>query len=606
MCGIAGFLCSESAGLKGFEVCAAMAKALHHRGPDGIGVETTPQGGLVHTRLAIVDLVGGQQPFIQGATSLIANGEIYNDLSLRQSMPTVSFMSGSDCEVALHLWYQSKMAYTETLRGMFAIALYESDEQRLVLSRDGFGMKPLYYTSIPEGIIFASEPSALFSTGLLTPEVVLPKAVELLQQQFVAGQETIFKGIKRVLPGESLCIEKGEIQSSHRSVHALRNFYPALSSKVAPIDEAEALEKFDTIFEESVRLHERADVPFGLFLSGGVDSTALLAMMRRFRQQGLTAWTARFNETSTGVDESLQAAAMAKEAGFKHETVTVSAHDVWKRLGEIVACVDDPVADYAIIPTWFLAQQAKKEVKVILSGEGGDELFAGYGRYRKAMRFLGGILGRSTKKGMCEDFSLFHREYEKSWQPARVTAEESVENIWDSSERGSFFNAGSRVLKAQLRDLAEWVPHDLLLKLDRCLMAHGIEGRTPFLDREMAHFALGLPVALKIRQGKGKWLLRKWLEKEMPNAQPFAPKQGFSVPIGSWIEAQAARLSSLVCGLPALQKLVKRDKIPALFAQASQRKAQLAAWNVLFYALWHRIHVEGVSPYGEVFEILSA
>ncbi len=266
---------------------------------------------------------------------------------------------------------------------------------------------------------------------------------------------------------------------------------------------------------------------------------------------------------------------------------------VWRHLPEIVACMDDPAADYAIIPTWFLARRARQDVKVVLSGEGGDEIFAGYGRYRSAMRpwWQGGRVMRA--RGTFDKLDLL-RETPLTWRDGLAAAEASA------AQPGR-----TRLAIAQATDIADWLPHDLLLKLDRCLMAHGVEGRTPFLDAELAAVGFSLPDALKVRSGRGKYLLRRWLERAMPAAQPFAPKQGFTVPIGAWIAEQGARLGPLVAASPGVAEIARPDRVAALFRNTAGKREGHAAWTLLFYALWHRAHVQGQPSSGDVFECLS-
>jgi asparagine synthase (glutamine-hydrolysing) len=266
---------------------------------------------------------------------------------------------------------------------------------------------------------------------------------------------------------------------------------------------------------------------------------------------------------------------------------------VWRQLPEIVACMDDPAADYAIIPTWFLARRARQDVKVVLSGEGGDEMFAGYGRYRSAMRpwWMGGRVMRG--KG-CFDRVDVLRFRPSTWRDGLAEAEAAA------AEGGR-----TRLAAAQATDVADWLPHDLLLKLDRCLMAHGVEGRTPYLDPGVAAAAFRLPDRLKVQQGKGKWLLRKWLEQHLPAARPFAPKQGFTVPVGAWIAGQGARLGPLVAAQPGVAELAEPAKVEALFRDAGKRHCGFAAWMLLFYALWHSRHVLGLRGDVDVFEALA-
>lgn len=587
MCGIGGLVYTRGTFPQPQTVLDRMAAALKHRGPDGAHFARLPHADLVHTRLSIIDLAGGDQPLSAGTGTLIANGEIYNDPQIRQQIGQSHFKTGSDCESPLLLWERNGTDYARGLRGMYAIALYDSAQEELLLSRDPFGIKPLYVTEFEGGLAFASEPGVLLAAGL-APRTMRPSARdELLQLQFTTGRETIFSTIHRVMPGETVRVVQGRIlDRQHRSP------LPDLVPNQPPLTEEDALHQLDAALMNSVQAHERSDVPFGLFLSGGIDSASLLTAMARLpRPEKLRTWTAVF-EARNAADEADAAADLARGVQAEHETVRITASMVWQHLPAIVACMDDPAADYAIIPTWFLAQKAAQDVRVILSGEGGDELFCGYGRYRSAIRpwWRGGR--RMWRRGMFDGLNVL-RTHPADWRDGIMAAEVNA-----ASEP-------SRLAAAQAVDCAEWLPNDLLLKLDRCLMAHGLEGRTPLLDPVVADVAWQLPDTLRVRGDKGKWLLRRWLEQHCPAAKPFAPKQGFTVPIGAWIAEQGERLGTLVAQQDCIQEIARPERVRALFQAAGGRKTSHAAWTLLFYALWHRTHIRGLAPAGDVFETLS-
>ena len=590
MCGIAGMVMAPGAAPPDAGTLATLAQALAHRGPDGAGHSVVGRTALVHTRLAIIDVAGGDQPLFAGAAALVANGEVYNYRELRDALtratPSLRFATGSDCEPPLHLWLRDGAAYAGALRGMFAIAIHERAARQVTLTRDPFGIKPLYTAAIPGGLAFASEPQALLAAGLVRRTVRPAAREELLQMQFTTGADTIYEGIQRVLPGETLRVADGHILDRTR-IAALPSGGPE------NITEQAALDRLDQALMSSVDLHQRSDVPYGMFLSGGVDSAAVLAVMARLNTRPVLAYTAGF-DVPAAADERAAAAAMAHAVGAQHETLVITEAMVWQHLPAIVACMDDPAADYAIIPSWFLAQRARRDVKVVLCGEGGDEVFAGYGRYRSAMRpwWQGGRTMRA--RGTFDRLNVL-RTRPAGWRDGLVAAE---------AEAGT--GGRTRLAVAQATDIADWLPHDLLLKLDRCLMAHGVEGRTPMLDRAVAEAGFCLPDGLKVRDGRGKWLLRQWLAQAMPAARPFAPKQGFTVPVGPWIAGQGARLGPLVAAQSGVRELADPGRVAALFRAASSRREGFAAWTLLFYALWHRTHIEGRAPAGNVFETLSA
>jgi asparagine synthase (glutamine-hydrolysing) len=408
---------------------------------------------------------------------------------------------------------------------------------------------------------------------------------ELLQLQFTTGAETIFEGIRRLLPGETVVIADGAVVERRR-----RAALPAGGPEA--IDAQAALARLDAALERSVELHQRSDVPYGMFLSGGTDSAAVLALMARLNERPVLAFTAGF-DVAGAADEREAAAAAASAAGARHVTLDVTRDMAWRHLPEIVAAMDDPAADYAIIPTWFLARRAREEVKVVLSGEGGDEIFGGYGRYRSAMRpwWRGGKAMRAH--GAFDRLDVL-RNAPRGWRDGIAAAEA------EAATPGR-----TRLQAAQALDVADWLPNDLLGKLDRCLMAHGVEGRTPFLDEGVAAAAFRLPDAMKVRDSQGKWILRQWLARHFPASEPVRRKQGFTVPVGAWIAQEADRLAPLVAAQPGVAEVAKPDRILPLFRAAAGKREGFAAWHLLFHALWHKRHVEGVAPQGDVLDFLA-
>ncbi|MSO89382.1 MAG: asparagine synthase (glutamine-hydrolyzing) [Rhodospirillaceae bacterium] len=585
MCGIAGFMTIAPEGPPP-ELLENLGRALAHRGPDGQRVYRAGNVGLVHDRLAIIDLATGDQPIVEpGGAAIVANAEIYNYIELRAECAGAQFSTASDCELPLHLYRRRGLDFVSRLRGMYALALHDPREGRLVLARDPFGIKPLYYVETAAGVAFASEAQALLAAGL-APRVIRDEArAELLQLHFVTGRDTIFAGIKRVLPGETLVIAQGRIVERHR-LAALPEGGPEFWS------EDEALERLDRALIDSVRIHQRSDVPYGLFLSGGVDSSALLALMAPLNERPVLTFTAGFSGTAVA-DERAHARIVARKVGAEHVEVEFGESDFWSLLPEIVSFIDDPAADYAVLPTYKLGQLARQHVKVVLSGEGGDELFAGYGRYRGLLRpwWLGGRAMRA--RGAIERFPVL-RERLPGWRDGVAAAEINATSP-----------GRTRLQIAQATDCAEWLHADLLTKLDRCLMAHGVEGRTPFLDPAVAAVAFRLPDRLKVRGGVGKWLLRRWLMDALPEAKPFEKKRGFTVPVGEWIQKHGRRLGPLVAAQPGIAALCEKSAVTALFSRPGKHEGQ-AAWSLLFYALWHRRHILDRKPAGNVFETLAA
>ena len=587
MCGIAGIM-SSGGEAPPAALLEAMGAALRHRGPDGNGHYRSADVGIVQTRLAIIDLATGDQPLYEpGGAALLANGEIYNYVELKATtLAGAAFATQSDCEVPLHLYRRHGIGFTAELRGMYAIAVHDPAAGRLVLARDPFGIKPLYYAETLSGLAFASEPQALIAAGLVPPTLAPQARNEVLQLQFSTGRETIFAGIRRLLPGETVVAMRGRIVERHR-----REALPA--GPPEPIGEAAGLDRLDKILADSVRLHQRSDVPYGMFLSGGIDSSAVLAMMARLNDRPVRAFTAAF--TGSGAHDEREAArAVAASFGAEHAVVEFGEADFWRLLPEIAAAVDDPAADYAVLPTYKLAAAAHASgLKVILSGEGGDELFAGYGRYRALMRpwWAGGRMSRG--RGNLDGLGIL-RDDLAGWRDGIAAAELKAASV-----------GRTRLQAAQATDCADWLPNDLLVKLDRCLMAHGVEGRTPFLDRRLAEFAFRLPDELKIRRGLGKWLLRRWLAGAAPAAEAFARKRGFAVPVVEWIAGRGRQLGPLVAAQPAVSEVCRPEAVARLFAQGTGKHAGFAAWTLLFYALWHRHHILRRPPAPDIFAALD-
>ncbi|GFZ98964.1 asparagine synthetase B [Elstera cyanobacteriorum] len=583
MCGIAGIMRRGGAPADR-AIVQRMIDALAHRGPDGEGIHLQGAVALAHRRLSIIDLQTGDQPFHDPAgNTLIGNGEVYNYIELRADLAgQVTFTTTSDCEPPLHLFRRQGLAYADRLRGMYALAIAAADG-RLVLTRDPFGIKPLYYAEVAEGLIFASEPQALFASGWIAPRLNPRARDELLQMQFTTGAETMFEGVFRLLPGETLVAVDGRVTERNRRA-ALPDGGPET------IDEATALDRLDQALADSVRVHCRSDVPYGLFLSGGIDSALVLSYMRDVHPGPVQCFTVGFD--GAAADERAAARAVAAACGAEFNEVGFGAREFWALLPRVAVAMDDPAADYATLPTFLLAQTARQSLKVVLTGEGGDEIFGGYGRYRSVMRpwWLGGKVLRG--KGTFARLGVLRNEG-GAWRDGIATAE------IHAATQGR-----TRLQTAQAVDCTDWLPHDLLTKLDRCLMRNGMEGRTPFLDPAVVAAGFRLPDTLKVRDGKGKWILRRLLEKRLPQADALGRKKGFTVPVGAWLTAEGARLGPLLARQPCLAEIARPERVAAL-AHSKEKHAGFALWSLLFYALWHRAQIERAPMDGSVWELLA-
>ncbi len=569
------------------KVLARLTQALHHRGPDGNGTYVRDRTALVETRLAIVDVAGGQQPFYgpRGAV-LVANGEIYNAPTLRAEMAGETFKSLSDCEPPVHLFERLGVDYAETLRGMYGVAVYEPGPRRLTISRDQFGIKPIYYVQTPELFAFASEMGALVEAGLVQPRVAERAERELLQLKHVTGDKTILDGVRRIAPGQTLTIENAQIVD--------RRQIPMLATRPVERRTLEtALGEFDRVMTDSVTVHLQTDVPYGLFFSGGIDSSILLTLMQRLSSTPIQALTLGYGggtaQDRIAGDESWGALEIAAATGADCKRIEMTADDFWRLAPRIVAALDDPTTDAAVLPTYMLGQAARAEgLKVVLCGEGADELFGGYSRYRRARL---PSFGRSPDKrgvfdavpGLDKRFGDWNRDFDAIAANTRAAP-------------------GSKMAGLQALDCIERLPNSLLIKLDRCLMANSVEGRTPFLDREVMDFAVTLPDNLKTNFKYGKVLLREWLSRANPVCRPFARKKGFNPPVGAWMAARADDIGPLVAAQPAIAALADADTIRAVFADAETHHQP--AWSLLFYALWHTHHVLRVACDGDIAQTL--
>jgi asparagine synthase (glutamine-hydrolysing) len=569
MCAIAGWF--GPAATDG-SVIRAMVATLAHRGPDGIRIEQGPGWNLAHARLSIIDLEGGWQPLHGQGATLIGNGEIYNYLELTAEYGlTGQLTTGSDFEPLLSLYGQEGEGAFDRLRGMYALCLIDRQTRRWLV-RDPFGIKPLYWTTQGGTFSFASEPRAL---RLGQARQIVPERIEeLLSLNYSLGTGSVFEGISRLAPGMVAEIVDGTLRPART-----RPAIPPRQSS-APTDEAEVLKALDLVLEDSVRVHQRSDVPYGLFLSGGVDSAAIATVMSRLNARPVIAFTCGFTppkgEDWSAKDERGQAERVARALNLDWHNIAFDEEDFWRILPQVAWALDDPTTDYATLPTYRLAEAAKADLTVVLTGEGGDELFGGYGRYRRALRprWLGGraaepqILAPFLKDGGAGALTRW-RQAAKA--PKGLTA----------------------LQEAQYGDIATWLPNDLLLKLDRCLMAHGLEGRTPFLDPAVAAFAFHLPDRLKVRGRMGKWILRQWLARHCPAAEPFAKKKGFTVPVAAWIAPRAADLGPKIAASSGIARVCDLNAVRAVFTDDAHASSR---WPMLFFAVWHAIHVEGAKP----------
>lgn len=591
MCGIVGRF-NRQAPVNTLALEVAVAR-LAHRGPDDRGTFVDDNFGMGHTRLSIIDLAGGHQPLrtADGQLTLIANGEIYNFIELRAELEAKGhrFLTHSDSEVILHAYREFGEGFLSQILGMFAFALYDGARKRLILARDRLGIKPLFLAIQASGIAFASEIKGLLPLLDEPPPIDPQGLAAYLQNQFATGARTLLRGVERVLPGEALWIEQGEVSRRQR-------YWSPLHVQPLDLGYDEAATRFDDLMDRVITQHMRSDVPFGLFLSGGVDSAVLLAALSRHADEPIRTFSVGFPGTSVK-DELPLAQQMARRFGSKHREIQPQARDILHSLPLTIWAADELMRDNANLPTALLAQAASQELKVVFSGEGGDEVFAGYGRYHSSLleRWFKGLLApgsqgfrtRGTFRGpwprklftpaLLEQLPAVRQPVVDAWRQAPAT--------WTDLRRMQYI------------DLTQALPDNLLVKADRMLMAWALEGRVPFLDHRLVEFGLGLPDRLKVAGGVGKLFLKRWATHEIPADYLFARKRGFHVPMGDWQDADLlGRLARVLPENPALHPWFRPQGVRELIARCREvPKGSAMLWAIVQFVLWRRFLQQGFS-----------
>ena len=555
-----------------------MCDAIAHRGPDGHGVWVAPGVGLGHRRLSIIDVAGSPQPMASadGRAILVFNGEIYNYRELREELRSAGaqFHTDGDSEVILAAWQRWGPDCVSRLHGMFAFAIYDLAERTLFLARDRLGVKPLFLASLSDGsVIFGSELKALTAHPLLRREAD-PLAVEdYLAWGYVPDSRSMLKGVEKLPAGHSVLLRHGAAMPRPRRWWDI-SFAERRKDNAADL-EAELLH----LLRQAVTSRMVSDVPLGAFLSGGVDSSSVVALMAE--ASGNPVQTCSIGFDVAALDESGYAERIARRFATDHRSRRVSPDD-FEAADRLAAMFDEPFADASALPTWRVCQLARETVTVALSGDGADEAFAGYRRhvFQRGEDWLRGLLPPGLRGSV---FGTLGAIYPKAdWAPRPLRAKTTLLSLAASSEEGyaralayttpelrtSLYSpdflklrgdyraerplvdlmrqapARSALDRAQYADLKFWLPGDILTKVDRTSMAVGLEAREPLLDHRLIEFAATLPENLRIRQGQGKWLMKKTMRRYLPDDILYRPKQGFVTPIAQWFRgplAEAAR-----------------------------------------------------------------
>ncbi|MEO5721263.1 MAG: asparagine synthase (glutamine-hydrolyzing) [Chthoniobacterales bacterium] len=610
MCGIAGYAGLQNDPPKGgpAPLLRALADALRHRGPDDEGFFVEPGVGLAMRRLSIVDLAGGQQPVANedGTIHVICNGEIYNYLELRAELEERGhrFTTHGDVETLVHLYEEHGVEMLQYLRGMFAFALWDGRAKSLFLARDRLGKKPLHYAVIDDVLYFCSELAPLLDQKLAAWEIDPEALAAYLQFGFISAPKTMVRQIKKLPPAHFLVWKNGACTTERYWSFTQR---PKLECSYE-----EAKERVRAKIDQSLRLRLRSDVPLGLLLSGGLDSNALLARLVRGLNQKVQTFTIGFAEKE--YDESEIAHLSARHFGVEHHVLHGST-DLLNLLPDVVRHYGEPSADKSILPTMLVCELTRQHVKVALSGDGGDEAFAGYPKHRlrawqryssrffpretwtrASMRGGSKALGKLRRQLLAETPSLFSGEFfSGAFYPRICTPQLRAEGDDFLGRVVTDFWAGEmepleRILQW---DNTEPLPNSLLTKLDIASMSRSLEVRSPFLDHELVELCARLPKAWKGNANEGKIILREIVANDLPSEVLHAPKRGFSVPLAQWWRGAARQQirDGILPLHPAIQPFLEEAFVAQLLEEHQDGRANHAQrlWNLWVLNEWARM-----------------
>jgi asparagine synthase (glutamine-hydrolysing) len=585
MCGIVGIVESDLSRPVAPEELGRMVRTLHHRGPDDEGSVMLPGVGLGMRRLAIVDLAGGQQPFTNetGTVQLVANGEIYNFHDIREELAALghAFRSRSDIEVLVHAYEQWGVDFLPRLRGMFALALWDSTTRTLIAARDRAGEKPLYWTVTARGLLLASEVKALLVRPDVARELDLEAIDQFLTYEYVIAPRTILQNVQKLPAGHYLVYRDGNV--------AVHRYWDAATVRQREWRDDEAAEALRGTLRQAVARQMMADVPLGAFLSGGIDSSSIVAFMSEASRQPVNSFSIGFDDGS--YNELPYAREVATLFGTNHREQTVSPRleDLFDKL---VVHLDEPFADVSIFPTYMVSQLAREHVKVVLSGDGGDELFGGYDAYQAqqmATRFAGvgealmpamaavaaALPPTDKKKGVVNKFKRFvqgaalapedlghyrwmvylgARAKRRLYAPSLQSALTEADVYRPVREVLARYNSDDFLNRQLYADLSIYLVDDILVKVDRMSMATSLETRAPFLDADVMELAFSMRGDLKIRNGERKWILRRAMRGILPDRILTRRKEGFSIPMKNWLRRELQ---------PLMRTLLSPERIAA-------------------------------------------
>ncbi|HJU88875.1 MAG TPA: asparagine synthase (glutamine-hydrolyzing) [Gemmatimonadaceae bacterium] len=609
MCGIAGYAGRGGRSEDRARALTRMCGAIRHRGPDDEGHLVTPRVALGMRRLSIIDVSGGMQPISNedGSISVVFNGEIYNYRELRRALEIAGhdLRTHSDTETLVHLYEDAGEALVHRLRGMFAFAIWDDRRESLLLARDRLGIKPLYYWESPDGIVFASELRSMLVLDDFRPRLD-PRAVALyLSFGYIPDPASVFAGVRKLPPGHTLTWTRS-------SGARVTRYWEPTRAELGNISEEDAVSELRRLFADAVGSHLESEVPLGAFLSGGVDSSSVVAQMTRQLARPVQTFSIGFDEA--GFNEAPDAARVAQALGTEHTELVVRP-DADALVEDIVRALDEPFADPSALPTFLVSQLARQQVTVSLSGDGGDELFGGYTRYFEILRRreLGSPIARQALAAIARhlphlapgrnrllDLARGLRgQYAGTVASPLAPAEGGVARADLARSMGPFDRildpwfdrAMERDFATQMTlvDMMTYLPGDILTKVDRMSMAVSLEARVPILDHPLVEFAASLPSELKFRDGSGKWLFRRAIEPLVPASVLAKPKQGFALPLQRWFRRELRhRVEYLRRADSPIREFVDGAALERVVSEhlVGRRDHNFMLWRLLVLDLW--------------------
>lgn len=627
MCGICGILDFSDNIHIDEELLLKMTQTLHHRGPDDLGTYTERPVGLGHTRLSILDLSqAGHQPMLSKNRQVVLayNGEIYNFPELRAELQNLGhqFISNSDTEVVLTAYEQWGTDSFARFEGMFAFAIWDKTKGELHLARDVFGIKPFYYAALPKGIIFGSEVKAILASGQLSAEMEMQSLSEYLYYGTALGENSMFAGVRKLLPGHRIQLtEKG------MSIHQFASKYDLEPSTD---DWLTAKQKTTQLLDDAVARHLISDVPVGLFLSGGIDSSAIAALASRHYQKKLKTYSVGF-DFDKGVNELDKARFVAERFGTEHHEIHVSGKNISETIEALVRSHDEPFGDAADLPLYLLCREIKDQVKVVLQGDGGDEIFAGYRRYNvlsaertwRTLAAVGSPLFKILPKKPAIDrmrrflstmghqtsamrMAMLMTVETLEEPPSRLLSSQALNNLKNTNpflryeQMAELFAKEDPIQRMLFSDCSIILPDIFLEKVDKSTMAHSVEVRVPFLDRRLTRYVMSLPSHYKVKRGKKKYLLREAMRGIVPDEILDGPKTGFGVPYGYWLKEPLAEYLKSVLLDQSIKEWglfdMKRLETSIHEHISGQRNHGFLLYKLLNLGLWHRFYLTGQQP----------